>query len=42
MHICDRGVISSLSNGIAAASIGKFLEVNGLKVAFMKLDPLCR
>ncbi len=33
------GVISSLGKGIASASIGKILELRGLKVAMMKLDP---
>ncbi|MFA5430136.1 MAG: CTP synthase [Candidatus Omnitrophota bacterium] len=33
------GVISSLGKGIAAASIGKILESQGLRVALMKFDP---
>ena len=33
------GVISSLGKGIASASIGKILELRGLKVSMMKLDP---
>lgn len=33
------GVISSLGKGIASASIGKILELRGLKVTLMKLDP---
>ena len=33
------GVVSSLGKGIAAASIGKLLEVRGLRVALIKCDP---
>ncbi|MFA5100141.1 MAG: CTP synthase [Candidatus Omnitrophota bacterium] len=33
------GVISSLGKGIASASIAKILELRGLKVSLMKLDP---
>ncbi len=33
------GVVSSLGKGIAAASIGKLLEVRGLKTAMVKCDP---
>ena len=33
------GVVSSLGKGIAAASIGKLLEVKGLKVTIIKCDP---
>jgi CTP synthase len=33
------GVISSLGKGIASASIGKILELRGLKVTLMKFDP---
>lgn len=33
------GVISSLGKGIASASIGKILELRGLKVSLLKLDP---
>src|SRR3989338_5219341 len=33
------GVISSLGKGIASASIGKILELRGLRVSLMKLDP---
>jgi len=33
------GVVSSLGKGIAAASIGKLLEVRGLKTTLIKCDP---
>ena len=33
------GVLSSLGKGLSAASIGALLEVHGLKVTFIKLDP---
>ncbi len=33
------GVVSSLGKGIAAASIGKLLEVRGLKTTIIKCDP---
>lgn len=33
------GVISSLGKGITSASIGKILELRGLKVTLMKFDP---
>ncbi|MBI5178143.1 MAG: CTP synthase [Nitrospinae bacterium] len=33
------GVLSSLGKGLSAASIGALLEVNGLKVTMLKLDP---
>jgi CTP synthase len=33
------GVVSSLGKGIAAASIGKLLELSGLKVTLIKCDP---
>ena len=33
------GVVSSLGKGLAASSIGCLLEVRGLKVALIKLDP---
>lgn len=33
------GVISSLGKGIASASIGKILELRGLRVSLMKFDP---
>lgn len=33
------GVVSSLGKGITAASLGAILEVRGLKVTMMKLDP---
>ncbi len=33
------GVVSSLGKGISAASIGKLLESQGLKIAMQKLDP---
>ncbi|MBI3795270.1 MAG: CTP synthase [Nitrospinae bacterium] len=33
------GVISSLGKGLSAASIGALLELDGLKVTMMKLDP---
>ena len=33
------GVVSSLGKGITAASIGKLLELSGLKVALIKCDP---
>ncbi len=33
------GVVSSLGKGLAAASIGKLLEVRGLKTALIKCDP---
>ncbi len=34
------GVVSSLGKGIAAASIGKLLESNGLKISIIKCDPI--
>ena len=33
------GVISSLGKGISAAAIGTLMELRGLKVSFIKLDP---
>ncbi|MCL2324875.1 MAG: CTP synthase [Proteobacteria bacterium] len=33
------GVISSLGKGISAAAIGALLELRGLRVSFVKLDP---
>ena len=33
------GVVSSLGKGIAAASIGKLLEIRGLKTTMIKCDP---
>ena len=33
------GVVSSLGNGIAAASLGAILEARGLRVTMLKLDP---
>jgi CTP synthase len=33
------GVLSSLGKGLSAASVGALLEVHGLKVTFIKLDP---
>ncbi|MEN9654388.1 MAG: synthetase [Chlamydiota bacterium] len=33
------GVVSSLGKGITAASIGTLLELKGLKIAMLKLDP---
>jgi CTP synthase len=33
------GVLSSLGKGLSAASIGALLELDGLKVTMMKLDP---
>ncbi|OIP37026.1 MAG: CTP synthase [Deltaproteobacteria bacterium CG2_30_63_29] len=33
------GVISALGKGISAAAIGTLLELRGLKITFMKLDP---
>ncbi|MFH1338500.1 MAG: CTP synthase [Candidatus Omnitrophota bacterium] len=33
------GVISSLGKGITCASVGKILEMRGLKVSLMKFDP---
>ncbi len=33
------GVLSSLGKGLSAASIGALLEMRGLKVTFLKLDP---
>ena len=33
------GVISSLGKGISAAAIGALLELRGLSVNFVKLDP---
>ncbi len=33
------GVVSSLGKGIASASIAALLELHGLKVSFLKLDP---
>src|SRR6187549_2413698 len=33
------GVVSSLGKGLAAASIGRLLEVHGYKVALQKFDP---
>ena len=34
------GVVSSLGKGIAAASIGALLEGHGIRVTFMKFDPV--
>jgi len=33
------GVVSSLGKGIAAASIGRILELKGIKITFIKCDP---
>ncbi len=33
------GVVSSLGKGLASASMGALLELRGLKITFMKLDP---
>ncbi len=33
------GVVSSLGKGLAAASIGALMELRGLRVTFIKLDP---
>jgi len=33
------GVVSSLGKGLAAASIGTLMELRGLRVTFVKLDP---
>ena len=33
------GVVSSLGKGIAAASVASLLELRGLKVTMIKLDP---
>ena len=38
-YIFNRGVVSSLGKGIAAASIGALLESRGLSVSLIKVDP---
>ena len=39
--IITGGVVSSLGKGISGASIGKLLQLHGLKVNMIKCDP-CR
>ena len=34
------GVVSSLGKGLASASIGNLMESRGLKITFLKLDPI--
>jgi CTP synthase (UTP-ammonia lyase) len=37
--IITGGVVSSLGKGISGASIGKLLQLNGLRVNMIKCDP---